>query len=195
MINPLLKFLYMDVGFLLRGYFWKTVLQIDRGRVGKNFKCYAGVVFMQTSPGAIRIGDHFRILRNSTVNTHDQGRIEIGNHVYIGETTSITACRSVRLGNFVTIGPQNIITDLTHDTACRDLPIRSQPLIGKPVVIEDDVWISSHCVILPGVTIGRGAVIGAGAVVTKDVPPYAVAAGVPAKVIKWRGGIRSPALQ
>ena len=57
------------------------------------------------------------------------------------------------------------------------------------VTVEDDVWIGSNCVILPGVTIGCGSVIGAGAVVTKDIPPYSIAVGVPAKVLKQRKNI------
>ncbi len=66
-------------------------------------------------------------------------------------------------------------------------PINQQgATIRKPVVIGNDVWIGTRVVILPGVTIGDGAVIGAGAIVTKSIPSYAVVAGVPAKIVKWR---------
>ncbi|MEH7581800.1 DapH/DapD/GlmU-related protein, partial [Priestia megaterium] len=61
----------------------------------------------------------------------------------------------------------------------------------EPVIIEDRVWIGARCIILPGVTIGKGATVGAGAVVTKDVPPYTVVAGNPAKVVKYKLGNES----
>lgn len=73
-----------------------------------------------------------------------------------------------------------------HNFTELEKPIRLQGLSHKKVTIEDDVWIGTQISILPGVTIGRGSVIGAGAVVTKDTPPYSVAVGMPAKVIKDR---------
>ena len=74
----------------------------------------------------------------------------------------------------------------SHQEAGRDLPVLFSPVDFAPVVIEDDADLGVGSVILPGVTIGRGAVIGAGAVVAADVPPYAVAAGVPARVLRYR---------
>jgi acetyltransferase-like isoleucine patch superfamily enzyme len=73
------------------------------------------------------------------------------------------------------------ITSLGHDTTA---PVMLGTAICAPVIIDDDVWIGAHCVILPGVHVGQGAVIGAGAVVTRDVPPRSIVAGVPATVIK-----------
>ncbi|MBN1514517.1 MAG: hypothetical protein JXB13_21050 [Phycisphaerae bacterium] len=69
--------------------------------------------------------------------------------------------------------------------------MREQPLVSDPLRIEDDVWVGAGCSVLPGVTIGRGAVLGARAVATKDIPPYAVAAGVPARVLRYRMGRES----
>lgn len=74
-----------------------------------------------------------------------------------------------------------------HEMSRRDIPMRLQgDSVSKPVVIGDDVWIGARSIILKGVHIGKGAVIAAGAVVTKDVPEYAIVGGVPAKVIKYR---------
>jgi len=87
----------------------------------------------------------------------------------------------------VIIGPQNIIVDSDHIYQDINTPIIKQGYNAKRVLIEDDVWVSSHCSVIKGVVIGRGSVIGAGAVVNKDVPPYSVACGVPIKVIKKRG--------
>jgi maltose O-acetyltransferase len=85
------------------------------------------------------------------------------------------------------MGPEVVILTMNHRFDRLDVPIRCQGnSLAKPVVIEDDVWIGRRVVILPGVTIHRGAVIGAGAVVTKDVPEYAVAGGNPTHVLKYR---------
>ena len=176
----------MDVGGFFRRLFWKIMLRADGGQIGKNFSCYSHVVFMQNTPGSIRIGDNFRVLRNCTLNTIENGQLEIGNNVYIGESTLISAYSHIRIGNYVVMGQQNIIADLAHGFDRLDVPIRLQPWIGKPITIEDDVWIASNCVILPGVTVGKGSVIGAGSVVTKDVVPYSVMVGNPARLLKSR---------
>jgi maltose O-acetyltransferase len=82
------------------------------------------------------------------------------------------------------IASHTAIVSLTHDYTRPDM--RFAPAIGASVVIEDDVWIGAHAVIMPGVTIGRGAVVGAGAVVRDDVPPFAIVAGIPARLIRYR---------
>jgi acetyltransferase-like isoleucine patch superfamily enzyme len=182
----LLKFFYMDAGFILRRLFWKIIIQMDGGLIGRNFCCYGQVVLMQTTPASLHIGNNFRILRNATVNTIEKGRIEIGNNVHVGEGTIISAHHLIRIGNDVLIGPHNVIVDLSHGKESFDIPMRLQPLQSKPIHIQNNVWISSQCVILPGVTLGEGSIIGAGAVVTKDVAPYSIVAGIPARVIKTR---------
>ena len=85
------------------------------------------------------------------------------------------------------LGPNVVINDSNHVFIDRDTPITRQGHTAEPIVIEDDVWIASNSVILKGVHIGKGAVVAAGSIVTKDVPPYAVVAGVPARQIKNRG--------
>jgi len=85
------------------------------------------------------------------------------------------------------MGPDVMIYTQNHRFDRIDIPMIEQGNTEpKPVVIEDDVWIAARSIILPGVTIGKGAVIAAGAVVTKDVPPYTVVGGVPARKIKLR---------
>jgi acetyltransferase-like isoleucine patch superfamily enzyme len=74
-----------------------------------------------------------------------------------------------------------------HTFARRDVPIRAQPPEGAPIVVEDDVWLGASAIVLGGVTVGRGSVVGAGAVVTHDLPPYSIARGVPARVVGVRG--------
>ena len=85
------------------------------------------------------------------------------------------------------MGPDVCIMTSSHSTMRTDAPMNKQSHLPKrKVVIGDDVWIGRRVIILPGITVGKGSIIGAGAVVTKDVPEYAVVAGVPAKVIKYR---------
>lgn len=87
------------------------------------------------------------------------------------------------IGEYSMIGPGTRIYTVNHSHDRTDIPIQLQGFDApRPVVIEDDVWMGARCMIMPGVTIGRGSIIAAGSVVTKDVPPYSVAAGVPAVV-------------
>ena len=93
----------------------------------------------------------------------------------------------VTIGSDVMIAPHCVLAAGNHDHTQLDQPMRSAPSISRgPIVIEDDVWIGAHCTITDGVTIGRGAVVGANSVVTRDVPAYAIVAGVPAKQIADR---------
>jgi acetyltransferase-like isoleucine patch superfamily enzyme len=93
----------------------------------------------------------------------------------------------ITIGNNVRIAAFCVMISANHRFDDPDTPIRGQGMDPGPITIEDDVWIGARVNVLAGVTIGRGSVIGAGAVVTKDVPPYSVAVGVPAKVIGRRG--------
>jgi len=79
-----------------------------------------------------------------------------------------------------------MLTSTVHNNAYLDVPMQLQGLYSKRTIIEDDVWIGWNSIVLPGVKIGRGAIIGACSVVTKDVAPFMVAAGNPAKIIKAR---------
>ena len=108
-------------------------------------------------------------------------QVEIGNNVSISAFFHLHGMGNVRIGNRVMIASHVAITSLTHDHSG---PLMYATGIMRPVVIEDDVWIGTHAVILPGVTIGQGAVVGAGSVVTRDVPANAVVGGVPARIIQ-----------
>lgn len=112
--------------------------------------------------------------------------VEIGSYVQVNRGVFITASDKITVGNNVLIGPYTVINSGNHIYADPDTPIRLQGHHISPIVIEDDVWIGSHAVILPGVHIKRGAVVAAGAVVNKDVEEFTVVAGVPAKEIKRR---------
>lgn len=109
----------------------------------------------------------------------------IGDYSGIGEGSRLYG--EVHVGKYVMMGPQCWIYTQNHEFNQLDKPMAlqgAQP--AKPVIIRDDVWIGGRVTILPGVTVGKGSIIGAGAVVTKDVPPYSIVGGNPAKVIRMR---------
>ena len=114
--------------------------------------------------------------------------IQIGNGVSIGEDAHITCINKIVIGNNVLMGKKVLITDNAHSSSehdVLDIAPMSRPLFSKgPVVIEDNVWIGEKASIMPGVHIGKSAIIGANSVVTKDVPAYTVVGGIPAKIIK-----------
>jgi acetyltransferase-like isoleucine patch superfamily enzyme len=114
-----------------------------------------------------------------------RGKIDIGEGTYINRYTILDAHERIRIGREVMIGPHCFITDGNHgmDPAAS---VKSQPMTAHPVEIEDEVWIGAHVTILPGVRIGRGAVIGAGSVVTRNIPANSIAIGVPARVRRMR---------
>lgn len=117
--------------------------------------------------------------------------IVLGSDVYIGpRATFNSAISTIRIGSKVLFGPEVTIMGGDHrfDVVGRYIydVTEKVPDNDRDVVIEDDVWIGARVVILKGVTIGRGSVIGAGSVVTKSIPPYSVAVGNPAKVIRSR---------
>ena len=113
--------------------------------------------------------------------------VRLGNNLIFNRNVSITARSKVSIGNNVLFGPNVVINDSNHLFIDKDKPITQQGHTAKEIIIEDDVWIASNSVILKGVHIGKGAVVAAGSVVTKDVEPYTVVAGAPARKIKNRG--------
>lgn len=111
--------------------------------------------------------------------------LSIGDNSGIGINCEVYG--PVTIGNDVMMGPEVVIYTSGHKTDRIDIPMRLQGgTEAKPVTIGNDVWIGRRVMIMPGVSIGNGCVIGAGAVVTKDVPDYCVVAGVPAKIVKER---------
>lgn len=113
------------------------------------------------------------------------GRCTIGNHVWIGPQSYFDA-RDLVIEDYVGWGPGAKVLGSTHTGFPIDVPIVQTDLEIKPVRIEAWADIGTNAVVLPGVTIGRGSIVGAGAVVTRDVPPFSVVAGVPARVIRSR---------
>lgn len=107
--------------------------------------------------------------------------ITIGDNVVIGYNTIIHSSKCVKIGSNTQIAAQCYIIDANHGTSINGL-MQQQPLESETIEIGDDVWIGAQCTILKGVKIGSHAVVAANSVVNRDVPPYAIVAGVPAKI-------------
>lgn len=126
----------------------------------------------------------------SNVNIEKNADFGSGANITIGKKSGIGINCKVRgpltIGENVMMGPDCVILTSTHNFERTDIPMIEQGGAVKKVTIGDDVWIGTRAIILPGVTIGNGVIIGAGAVVTKDVPDYAIVGGVPARVIRMR---------
>ena len=112
-------------------------------------------------------------------------KIIIGEGTWIGKHSSIAAIDCVKIGRRILFAGYVHITDHSHGYEDITKPIGPQPLISKgPVIIDDDCWLGFSCEILSGVHIGKHSIVAARAVVTKDVPPYSIVAGNPAKIVK-----------
>jgi acetyltransferase-like isoleucine patch superfamily enzyme len=140
----------------------------------------------------IVIGDHCYIHSGSrfilgTLDDNPHTDLIIGNYVQINWGCYISGEGGLEIENRVLIGPNVCILSAGHGYIDDTKLIQEQGLTFGKIMIEEDVWIGGGSVILEGVRLGRGCVIGGGSTVVKDVSPYAVVAGNPAKVIKWRG--------
>lgn len=123
-------------------------------------------------------------------NCHFKGDISIGDYCRFNRNVIIDASKlgKVIIGNYVIIAPNVVIRNSNHGYSDLNKPILKQPKKVKDIVIEDDVWIASNCVITAGVTIGQGSVIGAGCVISEDIPPYSVVVVQRPMILKNRRG-------
>ena len=121
-------------------------------------------------------------------NMNNPPNISIGDYCNFGDNAHITAIKEIHIGNHVLTGPNVLITDNSHGNSTidhMDIPPMKRPVVSRGgVKIDDNVWIGANTSIMQNVYIGKGSIIGANSVVTKDIPPYSVAAGIPAKIIK-----------
>lgn len=124
------------------------------------------------------------------VNVEKGAKFGTGEGICIGDRSGVGVNCNIHgpltIGTDVMMGPEVIILTNSHKFERLDIPMNKQEGFVKPVVIGNDVWVGTRTIILPGVRIGDGVIIGAGAVVTKDVPDYAIVGGIPAKIIRFR---------
>lgn len=131
--------------------------------------------------------NQFQLGANSTIEdfctvNNGVGDVLIGDNALIGMGNVIIG--PVSIGNNVIFAQNIVASGLNHEYRDVNQPIQAQKILVAPIVVEDDCWIAANSVITSGVTIGKHSVVAAGAVVTKDIPPYSVAVGNPARVIK-----------
>lgn len=135
--------------------------------------------------GKLYIGDRVRfssVVSTLEIGVGPNGTLEIGDRVLVNHGSSLAATKLLRIGDRCNIGSQVILMDNSFHGI--DPERRDEEPEPQPVVLEDNVWLAARVIVLPGVTVGKNSVVGAGSVVTRDVPPNVLAAGMPAKVIR-----------
>ena len=167
-------------------------------RAGRALNLEEGCEIVGLSTRGIVFGDRCTVGRFATIRPTNVLLDEPGEGLRLGDRSNIGAYSYVGCSGYVEIGQQvlmgprvNLLAE-NHRFERTDVPIKEQGVVRAPIRIEDDCWLCANCTILAGVTIGRGSVVAAGAVVTRDVPPGSLAAGVPARVIRERGSPPAP---
>lgn len=203
----LLKYAWETCAFAFNMAYW-GLFHGGNIAVGRNLHVLGANIFRAERPAArIEVGDNFLAYYRCAISAWGRGRVRIGDFCSVGSRFKLDCRESVEIGSHVLISWDVMIADYdphSTDPAARALEMeyslsrilpRCHAFPGavtslkptfatKPVVIEDDVWIGARAIILKGVRIGRGSVIAAGSVVVKDIPPYSLAAGNPAQIIK-----------
>jgi acetyltransferase-like isoleucine patch superfamily enzyme len=170
---------------IIRGLYVWGFINLMGGECAWGVLISKGFTLRQIPHQGIKIGKDFFCHTDLVLDIMPSCELIIGDSVSINQNVVIAGWQKITIGNDVLIAEFVSIRDSDHEVNLGS-PIWSQGMVSKPITIGDDVWIGRGVAILKGVTIGKGAVIGANAVVTHDIPDYAIAVGVPAKVIKYR---------
>jgi acetyltransferase-like isoleucine patch superfamily enzyme len=191
------------VGLGVRGVVYRLILKMDgwaaiesgvRLRFADHIRLGHSVylderVYLHATPGGIEIGDGTVVMHGAVLHVYNfrdlpHAGIWIGRDSLIGEGTVIRGQGGVRLGDRVYTSPYTQLLAVNHVYEDPDRPFVEQGITAKGIVVEDDVWFGAGAIVTDGVHIGEGAVVAAGAVVTADVPPHTVVAGVPARPVR-----------
>ena len=151
-------------------------------KVGKNFKF--GEHVKMRDPGSVTVGDDVLLNYGVYMESSETTPVEIGSNTHFAPYCVMYG--PLKVGDNCAFAAHVVLASVGHGHSSVDIPMVKQTGTSKKITIEDDVWFGANAVCIGGVTIGKGSIIAAGAVVTKDVEPYSVMAGVPAKLIKKR---------
>ena len=170
------------IGFLLRSYYYKNRLF----KSFKNNRFESGIRIEYPKNIVIESNSYFGI--NCKIYASELSKVHIGFNASFNANVMINARGKgkISIGNNVLIGPNVVMRSSNHNFEKTFIPVKHQGMIEGEIIVGDNVWIGSNAVILPNCTIGEGAIIGAGAVVTSDIRSYTIVAGVPAKLINER---------
>lgn len=190
-------------GIGLRAVLYRAILRLDgwaaiergvRLRFASRIRLGAGSyldegVYIHACPGGVSIGAGTMVMHGAVLHVYNfrdlpAAGIRIGANSLISEYTVIRGQGGVSIGDRVYTSPMTQIVAVDHVFDDPERPFVEQGITARGIVIEDDVWLGASAVVTDGVRIGRGAVVAAGAVVTTDVPPHTVVAGVPARVVR-----------
>lgn len=166
---------------LMRRAIWRAVAR----KCGHGLNVDGGVGFKHLE--TFEFGDGVFIGAQSYIQGRYDGVVRFGNHVWIGPQSYFDA-RDLILEDNVGWGPGAKVLGSVHTGVPLDVPIIKTDLEIRPVLVQESADIGTGAILLPGVTIGKGAIVGAGAVVTRDVAPFSIVAGVPARFVRWRDG-------
>lgn len=201
------------IGVALRSMLYRLILIMEgqaaiernvRLRFTSNIRlghgCYLDEgVYIHATPAGVEIGSNTLVMHGAILHVYNfrnlpHSWIRIGRDSLIGEYTVIRGQGGVTIGDRVYTSPMTQIIAVNHVFVDPTRSFIDQGITAEGICIEDDVWIGSAAVVTDGVRIGKGSIVAAGAVVTRDVPPYTVVAGVPARVVKQLDG-KSPQLE
>jgi acetyltransferase-like isoleucine patch superfamily enzyme len=168
---------------LMRRAIWRAVAR----RTGSMLRISPGVGFQHLE--TFEIGDGVFIGAHAYLQGRFDGTTKIGNHVWIGPQAYLDA-RHLIIEDYVGWGPGAKVLGSAHTGLPIDVPIIETDLEIRPVRVEAWADIGTGAILLPGISIGKGSIVGAGSVVTRDVPPFSIVAGVPARFLRWREGFQ-----
>lgn len=171
--------------FSILNYLRHFIQKFRLGKCGKNIFFDKNIELMR-NPKNIFLEENIYIKEGTKICAcNDKATVEIGKNTSIGYNNFIFASNKITIGNNCMIAPFVYIVDSNHGMD-RGIPMNQQDNVTAPIKIGSDVWIGAHSTVLKGVTIGDGAIIAAGSVVTKDVDSYSIVGGIPAKKIGER---------
>jgi acetyltransferase-like isoleucine patch superfamily enzyme len=169
----------------IRGWYIRALILLMGGRCGGRLLVEPGFRFRYPPHEGITIGSGVFFGKNMLIDVPSGGCLQIGDRAWFNMNIVIAASRHIEIGEDVLVAEYTSIRDGDHGTQ-PGVPIRCQPMSTAPVRIGEGAWIARGVAVLKGATIGAGAVVGAHAVVKSAIPANAIAAGIPARVVRYR---------